>query len=94
MIFEYPLDQLVQKIRREELMDIGTRKSMSKRLIIKLSKFNCDKKHISTNHNVIPDPIVIPQNIGVKVLDENICLFMGAAMTSWTIKVIWFCITS
>ena len=45
------------------------------------------------NHNVMPNPEVIPQNTRVESFNEKVRLLVCAAVTSWTIKVIWHGIT-
>ena len=55
---------------------------------IKINIIYINKNTTQTNHNVMPNPILIPKNARIKVLNEIVCLLVQAAMASWTIKVV------
>jgi hypothetical protein len=78
-------------------MDVSVWKPMGKRLRIKIENSQNTilvEKPNKTNHNVVPNPKIIPENTGIKSLDKEVCFLVWAAMTSFTIKIVRHCITS
>ena len=95
VIFKCPLYELVKKVRGKEFMDICTWKSMCKRLVddLDMSKWR-EGTELKTNHDVILNPKLIPQEPRIKLIDKKVGLLVQTAVASGAIKIRWMRITS
>jgi len=83
MVLKCTLNNLVKKVWCEQLMNVSTRKTMSKWL--KHSISNERHSHIITYNNVLIDTERVPQHPRIKAIDEVVSLLMGSAVSCPTV---------
>ena len=76
MVFKRSLNELMQKVWRQESVNVCSWKGMSERLN-HINSLNLVKQGEATHNNIISKTIIVPYNTGVKNFNEEPTLMMA-----------------
>ena len=87
MVFKRSLNELMQKVWRQESVNVCSRKGMSEGLN-HINSLNLVKQGEATHNNIILKTIIVPYNTGVKIFNEELTLMMAAKKSIRIVKFI------
>jgi hypothetical protein len=80
---------LMQKVWRQKLMDVRSRKGVGERLTRNhIKSLKLIKQGRATHDHIISKTIIVPYSTGVKILNEELTLITAARKGTWLVKFI------